>query len=64
MGIGRISSPELGVRPGIGGILNSEIGGFSSSGTGEISNPRKSSGFLPRQTRTNCKDMPWKEVPQ
>jgi hypothetical protein len=35
-GIGRISSPELGARPGIGGILSSWIGGFSSSGVGRL----------------------------
>lgn len=63
MGTGGISSPELGVRQGLVGFWT-QLGEFSSSWTDEISNPKKSSGFLPTQTRTNWKDMPWKKTPQ
>lgn len=39
MGIGEISSPDLGVSPGVGGTLRSGTGGFSGSGTGGFSKP-------------------------
>lgn len=47
MGISGISSPELGVSPGIGRVLNSRVGGFSNSGTGGVSKPRSELGLLP-----------------
>lgn len=36
LGTGGFSSLELGASPGIGGILNLAIGGFSSSGIGRL----------------------------
>lgn len=44
--IGEISSPELGVTPGIGGISRSGVGGILNSGFGGLSNLKVSSDFF------------------